>query len=876
MRLIVAHEQPDFDALASLALAKLLFPGAVATVQGGINKRLAAFLSLYRDEVDLTPLDQIDLDAVSELIVVDTSDPSRIRPFDQLLGKVQVTLYDHHPPQPGGITAARGLSEQLGATATLLTRELIATAVPIPAPLATLALLGIHEDTGNLTFDRCSPDDYRAAGHLLASGANLAVVRRFARDHLSDEQLAFRAALLEHAYTTQVAGRDVVAAAFEYPHYVSAVSTLVGELGQVHSADAVVVAVRMEGRTLVFARSDQRFDSAAALATAAVGGGHRGAAFGRSDDPPEEVVERVLTALADHATPVLTAAELMNSPVKSVPESMSVAAAQEQLLLFGHNGMPVVGSAGEVVGVVSRRDLDRALRHGLGGTKVSGFMTRNVISAPTTASLRELEELVLHNNIGRIPILDGAKLVGIVTRTDLIGARHHQQRPSGQAEALLARLPEGARAALQVASELAGDTSLYLVGGTVRDLLLGAGVKDIDLVVEGESAAQFGARLQRRLGGALSSHLEFGTATLTLDSGLELDVATAREEVYARPGVLPDVTPSSVRKDLTRRDFGINALAIRLHPEPRELIDPFAGADDLAARQLRILHQLSFVEDPTRILRGARLAGRLGFHFERFTADQARSALAPELLTNLSHSRLRAELELTFAEPRVAPALRILESLGALEALFDTPPSSGPLSLLTLTEALDGLRREGPVPDEAYLLALLVGLDDTTAEAVIEKFNWPRRLGQVRERLLGLIGLLGPEKTPSGEADSTEERSGEATASAPVTSPLQSDRKLEPILDEELESLGVSGRSVLRAADPALAARLDRLEHEPARRKLRGSDVVALGLLPGPSVGRVLDEVARARAEQRVATFDDELDLARRLVAELGDAGGME
>ena len=412
---------------------------------------------------------------------------------------------------------------------------------------------------------------------------------------------------------------------------------------------------------------------------------------------------------------------------------------------------------------------------------------------------------------------------------------------------MLARLPDGASSALQVAGELAGATALYLVGGTVRDLLLGAGVKDIDLVIEGESAARFGARLQTQLGGTLSSHLEFGTATLTLESGLELDVATAREEVYARPGVLPDVTPSSVRKDLNRRDFSINALAIRLHPEPRELIDPFSGADDLATRRLRILHPLSFVEDPTRILRGARLAARLGFHLERFTADQARSALAPELLVNISHSRLRAELELTFAEPRVAPALRILESLGALQALFGIPPSSGQLAPLVLAETLDSLRRESYVPDEAYLLALLVGLDDANAETLLESFNWPRRFGQVRQRLLG---MLHPERDRGDGADAA------ATG-----------RTQEPILDEELESLGVSGRLLLRAADPALAARLDRLEHEPARRKLRGSDVVALGLLPGPNVGRVLDEVARARAEQRVGNFDDELDLARRLAA---------
>src|SRR5690606_4794048 len=190
--------------LASLALAKLLFPGSVATTQGALSRQIKAFLRLYRDELDLVAHDTINMNLVKELVVVDTADPIRIKPFDQLVGKVPVTVYDHHPTPPNAIVAARGLVEKLGATATLLTRELHATAVTIPAPVATLALLAIHEDSGNLTFDLTTPDDYRAAAHLLASGANLGVVRRFAHDHLGADQLAFREALLQHATPVEV------------------------------------------------------------------------------------------------------------------------------------------------------------------------------------------------------------------------------------------------------------------------------------------------------------------------------------------------------------------------------------------------------------------------------------------------------------------------------------------------------------------------------------------------------------------------------------------------------------------------------------------------------------------------------------------------
>ena len=832
MRLIVTHEQPDFDALASMALARLLVPHATATIQGSLSPALTAFLRLYRDELALVDPATVALDDVEELVVVDTADASRIRPFDRLVGRVPITLYDHHPPPAGPIPAARGLREQVGATATLLTRELMATDTTIPPPIASLALLGIHEDTGNLTFDLTTPDDYRAAAHLLACGANLQLVRRFTRDAYRAEHHAFGDAMLRAAEDRAVAGRRVAVAAFEYPAYVQGVSGLVNDLLDLHDADAAVLAVRMEDKTLVFARSSERFDVAAALQEAVGGGGHPGAAFAKSDLTPGEAAERVLAALERHAQPVLTARALMSSPVKTVAADATVAEARRQLLLYGHNGMPVLGGDGSMVGVVSRRDLERAQRHGLGRSRVSGFMSREVVTAPPDATLTQLERLVLEHNIGRIPILEGTagsaatRLVGIVTRTDLISARHHGPVADDPAAAVLGRLPPSAKDALEAAREVAGSAHLYLVGGTVRDALLGAGFKDLDVAVEGTTAERLGTLLQQRLGGTLACHLAFGTCTLALDNGLTIDLATAREEIYEHAGALPNVTPSTVRKDLARRDFSVNAMAIRAHPRPPELIDPSGGLADLRSKQLRVLHPLSFVEDPTRVLRGARLAGRLGFRFEPGTAERARAALESRALRNVSHARLRSELALTLEEPRVTPALRRLDELGAIARLFGLTPA------WDLLEALDRLRMERGAPAESYLLALLMATDDDAAARHLQTFHWPRRLGQQRLRLLAL-------------------------------------RRADPVLDEDLEELDEAARAVARCLGNDLAARLERFEEGPSRRRLRGRDVLELGLAPGPAVGRVLDGVARARAEGRVESFDDELELARRLIEEL-------
>jgi tRNA nucleotidyltransferase (CCA-adding enzyme) len=238
------------------------------------------------------------------------------------------------------------------------------------------------------------------------------------------------------------------------------------------------------------------------------------------------------------------------------------------------------------------------------------------------------------------------------------------------------------------------------------------------------------------------------------------------------------------------------------------------------------LHPLSFIEDPTRVLRGARLAGRLGFHFEPGTAERARDALDPAIVRNVSGGRLRGELELTLAEPRVAAALRSLEEVGGLEALFGLQADGA------LLQALDRQRHDRDVPDEAYLLALLLSSDDGAALAHLETFHWPRRYGQLRDRLRSMLAA-------------------------------------EHVRDEDLEGLDEAARVVLRCLSPDLAARLTRLEEGPPRRRLRGRDVLDLGLAPGPAVGRILDEVARARANQRVRTFEDEVEMARQLVHEL-------
>ncbi len=404
--------------------------------------------------------------------------------------------------------------------------------------------------------------------------------------------------------------------------------------------------------------------------------------------------------------------------------------------------------------------------------------------------------------------------------------------PSPSADAVLARiraqLPERALTALNAAETLFAADALYIVGGTVRDALLETPTdgstrtahakpytRDLDLLVEGGGgAAGLGGALERGLGGSLTCHGAFLTSTL-LWRGLEVDLSTTRLERYPYPGALPVVSPAPLEDDLQRRDFSVNTFSLRLYPLPNRLFYVAGALDDLRARRLRTLHPASFLDDPTRIVRGSRLAGRLGLEYDAQTSTVLTRALEAGAYRQVSAERLKRELLLTLAEPQVAPAFEHLAQQDALWALYG-------LRATSLLSDLDALRRTSPVPDESYLLALLSALGEKELDAHFHLFAWPKRLLGARRRLL------------------------------------------EALRGEALDAPTEAERCVLRAARPGLSAQF-------SRPLIRGEDVLDLGLPAGPEVGEVLRAVSRARAGGQVTSLDDERQLASKLVARIKD-----
>jgi tRNA nucleotidyltransferase (CCA-adding enzyme) len=866
---IVSHTNADFDALASMAAAALLYPGAVMSLPGGADRNVREFLALHGDAFPLLPPQDVPLDRVRRLIVVETQHARRIGRFAELLARpgVEVHLYDHHTPYQPTIPAAETSVEALGANTTQMVRRLRAQAIAIDPLQATLLALGIYEDTGSLLFSATTPEDIEAAAWLLRQGANLDVVATFINRALTEDQRHILEALLANAEVQRVHGIQVLIATADASGRADDLSLLVHKLRDLESSDAVVALFQMDDDVLLVARSSVDAVNAGAIAHAFHGGGHDRAASATLHDTTITAVKAaLLPQLASLVQPRVTAATLMSYPVRTIPPDTTVEEAAKLMLRYGHGGLTVVDAAGAVVGMISRRDVDRARHHGLGHAPVKGYMSRRVVTITPETPLPEIERIMIEGDVGRLPVLEGGRLVGIVTRTDVIRAIHGERttthhtlfRGAGPARNIWplfsSRVPDADRELLLCIADIAAEsgTTIFLVGGAVRDLLVGNATIDLDILVEGEGIP-LAEEVGRRLGGHVVTHPKFHTGKVELPDGRSVDLATARTEFYQYPAALPTAEHSSVREDLYRRDFTINAMAMQLNgDEPGRLLDPFGGNRDLAEGIIRVLHNLSFVEDPTRILRAVRFEARFGFHMDERTEELARNAIEMELLDRVSGERIREEFRQLFAHPFPETGLRRMDALGVLCALEPEWQFRGPAPEYGRLE--EALRWAEEQPDvAAHLLEpgaqrLLLACTRLTPEAA------GRLAARLRLRTREIKLAVGAAGLPA------------------VLPLLANDQIRASELDRLLSPLAAPLCVLLLALSPdqevwnRVQFYLTTLHHR--RNRLTGDDLKALGIPRGPLFTRIIQRLRALDLDGVITTREEALQVARAMADE--------
>jgi tRNA nucleotidyltransferase (CCA-adding enzyme) len=867
MDLITSHVNLDFDSLAAMVAAQKLYPRAKIVLPTTMGKNVREFIQLHRDILDTKDIRDIDLSKTKRLIVVDTRLKNRLGDLKVLPDRksVETIVFDHHPPSGEDMHADHDYSEETGASTTVLIKMLKDRNIGISPFEATLFALGIHEDTGSLTYPSTTFDDADAMAYLMMKHANTKIIHRFLDFSLDAEQQSLLGELLRSAHSVDVEGVLVLFTRAKVTSYVDSASALTHKVGDLENMDVVITFLELKDRINIIGRSRLGEVDMNAVLEAVGGGGHPQAASAVVNATDiDELESTLIEAIKKNIKESQTARDIMTTLVHAVDISTSVKEAREEMRRFGLTGLPITEN-GKLAGLITSKDVDNAIKNGLAHAPVKGFMIMKVVTVAPDAPASGVQDILSSSDIDRVPVIENGEIIGIISRREILRKIHgpsyrlplkapmeasRRFTPIEIKGRLDALLPHKARMLLSRLGEIADETAIhvYLIGGFVRDLLMNHRNLDIDLVVEG-SGIEFAKHIVSALGGRCIAHEKFATSVVILPDGFRIDIASARTEFYEQPAALPQVELGSIRQDLFRRDFTVNAMAISLNKQTfGELLDYFGGESDIENRKIHMLHELSFIDDPTRIFRAVRFEQRYGFHISEETADLISSAVNMQLIGRLTGVRIRDELIALLSEPAPWQALKRLDELGVLKSL------NGKLQVGPETEKL---------------------LRDISL--AIERFRGRIR-HPFRRWLVFLIGLTEVLTARENEGFLTKLKMRKEDARIVVTALKQASGVIKRLGDEGLRKSRI--HKILREAyDEALIyyyARGNKAERfnidgyfeiRDVRLKMTGNDLIRMGRMPSVEFSKVLDKVLAAKLDGKVSGKEDEIEYAKRLLA---------
>ncbi|MBQ4616650.1 MAG: CBS domain-containing protein [Mailhella sp.] len=807
--------------------------------------------------------------------------------------------------------ATDGRIEKVGASSTLIVEELRRRGLTVTCEYATSLAAGIYGDTGSFLYSSTTPRDFEAASWLVERGADLAVVSKLITRVMGREQLRALSLMLENTIVKDIGGEAMGISSMQSETFLDDFSTLAPRLMEIEGCKVLFAIASMEDKVQVVGRSSSPQVDVGEICRRLGGGGHHYAA---SASVKDMTLPQVRDFLLMQASLILNSDEnagrLMTSPAVGASARLNITEALSLMNRYGLKAVPVFEDHEKIcLGLLSQETAAKASGHGLGSMGVTTYMQRNFQCVTMSAGIQELVDIMVGSQQRLIPVVDGPDLpdlpdeeryaalaqrrvVGVVTRTDIIRlfmgdrAAHIpavSSRKNRKERSLVSvmnkRLTPPCMEFLRLAGELAEDMGVaaYVVGGFVRDLVMEVkGMRwpdiDIDLVVEGDAIA-FAHNLAIRLKGRVREHREFMTAMMVFPAEsvgaqvegrrhvhlveaeeIKVDIATARLEFYSAPGALPQVERGSIKMDLYRRDFSINAMAVRLNPPVfGQLVDFFDGQEDIKNRRVRVLHALSFVEDPTRMFRAVRFEQRYGFRMGAQTERFIRNAVDDlHLVHHLSGARIVHELELMMEERNPALGFKRLDELGLLTEVHP---------LLELNDEkrdmADRMRRvlewymRMYLPEEPDLLMLMV-------IALCRRVR-----GQELEEVLDRLQFSDKRKR-----DTMHVR-------AAIMSVRQGMQKWEKADGPMSDLHRMLGRAPLETLLYLLAREDKPEQHEKLTRyiyvgrqmraDINGDDLIRMGVAPGPMIGRILDEVLAAKMDDENLGREEQLTLAGRL-----------
>jgi tRNA nucleotidyltransferase (CCA-adding enzyme) len=926
MEIITTHLHADFDSLASMVAAHKIYPDAVMVFSGSQERNVREYLAHAELPCEFQRLKNIDMALVSKLIVVDTRQQSRIGNFADCLANDGITihLYDHHPGAPGDFSGQYERIENVGSTTSIFVEIFQENKIGVTEAEATLMAMAIHEDTGSFTFDTTTARDLEALAWLLRQGAQLSPIAQFISMELSAKDLGILNEMINTASTYTIHGVDLVIARIMVPEYIDEFALLVRKFMVIENLNALFALASMGERVYLIARSRVPEVNAGKIAMEFGGGGHASAASSTVKDMTLiEAEEKLLGFLHKYVKPVRLAKDLMSSPVISVGPNITIEQANNELTRYSITVLPVLKQKKTLLGIISRRVIEKAIYHGLGNCPVSDYMSTEFITLKPSSTLAEIQEVIIENRQRFIPVIEQELIAGVITRTDLLsvlvddssispGPLNKTSGPSIERNRnvnslMINSLSREMIRLLRCIGEVAEEHNYvaYAVGGFVRDLLRHTSNMDLDIVIEGDGI-DFARHLTKKLGGTMRAHEKFHTAVVKFDLAelgktfyenttrdlsrqlsretrkapllppasmgeFRIDVATARLEYYEYPAAMPSVELSSIKLDLYRRDFTINALAIHLSSDKFGiLVDFFNCQNDIRDQQIRVLHNLSFVEDPTRIFRAIRFEQRLGFQLGKLTERLMKKAIKMDMYGRFAGRRFFHELQWILSEENPLPAIYRMDKFKLLtfldpgirldqrlkDILRETHRSISWYKLLYLDEPFSQW--------QVFLMALTVKLSTKKMMGFCEKFDVPERykISQIRNKIaISKIERVLRKRPMDGGtlADRPVGPAGDRILGPPLK-PSEVYWLLKGLSTEAL--LCLMGITEETSGKKAVSLYVTHLR--TVKTFLHGNDLKKMGYKQGPIYAKILNHLLEAKLDGIVSSRQDEEAFLRK------------
>ncbi len=669
MIIITSHIALDFDGFASCLLLSLLYDNAKILLPSAIEDKLRHFIR-NNEEKFTNLVKEVNAKEVTKLIIADTSDKDRLPHATHILDKLEqeIDIFDHHQTEFINFKYSRRNAKKVGATTSIVVDYLNSKNVSIPSFFATIGLLGIYEDTNFLSSLGTTPYDLNAASALMEFGGKLDIVVSVLKTNLSKSQIKLLNKIISGLERFSIKGRDVAVSMFVSDDYEADVSSVVHRVMELENLKMFFCIFQLEDKSYLIAKNNYKdIDLKQLMGTKLKGGGHEFVYSASFKKKTVLEVRKSVDEVISNIPSLLKAKHIARPAVSTLSEQDIVDTAFNMMNRLRINTVAVTNSNGQVLGVVSRQDVDYAVLHNFNDMKVKEIMDVDVCYVDADIDIEDLRDIFLNSNKKIVFVKLKKDEIGIITRTEafkrvLIHSNNAVKKISYK-HRLKKTLPEKYYKILLEVSNIAGllKTDVFIVGGFVRDLILRKKNFDFDFVVTHDGIS-FAMKLASALNGKCIKHEKFKTALVVLKDGTRLDIATSRYEFYEAPGALPKVTKGHLYHDLYRRDFTINAMAISLNKADfGHLVDYFGGKKDLKEKTIRVLHSLSFVDDPTRLIRAIRFKNRFKFKIGKTTASLMKAAVSNKSYKNISGFRFLKEIKVLFSQENASIVFNDLE-----------------------------------------------------------------------------------------------------------------------------------------------------------------------------------------------------------------------